>query len=168
MNLDISQETKYDTKPNSLVNVPTVTLDDTIANLKPHESVFLVKIDVQGHEAQVFKGFEKSIKAGKVRNILFEYWVDALDNAADQPSGTCTGVENILLPLVNAGYTLFDTMIQHHPNAQKLSPEVHQTLFPYFRPLNFMDNCMWYVDKGKKTPNYNMGYWTDVLAVYNG
>lgn len=167
MRLDMAQEDKYDSRPNSRKEVKTIALDDVIKELQPYESVYMLKIDVQGHEAHVFKGLKNSLKAGKIRNILFEYWVDALDVTSNKPIGTCSGVNDILMPLVNAGFVLFDMKVVWHPNAKTDGIGVDRNS-AYFRPLDFKKNCEWYVEKGRNTPNYTMGYWTDVLAVYSG
>lgn len=167
MNLDAAQKTKYDVRKNSKVEVTSVSLDDTIDKLAPDESVFLLKVDVQGHEAHVFKGMEKSLKAGKIKYIMFEYWVDALDDASGKPNGSCSAVDSILIPLVEAGYALFDMKVLWHPNAKTKGVKVAHN-YAYNRPLDFRENCQWFVQRGRETKDYDMGYWTDVVAVYGG
>ena len=148
------------------VQVETVALDDIIDSLKAEESIYLLKVDVQGFEVNVFKGVEKAVAAGKIRYILFEYWVDAIDSMAGSPFGSCIGVNTILPSLVSAGYALFDLGIEMHPtNRLKKDKQAE-----FFRPLEFVDNCHWFSDRGEAERieahgGFTMGYWTDVLAV---
>ena len=169
---------KYLAKPNKAeVQIETVALDDIISSLPPEQqSIFLLKVDVQGHEASVFDGLTESLKAGKMRYILFEYWVDALDQARNNDFGTCSSVKDILMPLVDAGYELFDLSVLAHPKAGNEVTRAY--LGNYFRPLNFEEHCKWFASLGIKDRQnkggggegaaYEMGYWTDVLAVYKG
>mmetsp|Transcript_29301 Transcript_29301/g.41934 ORF Transcript_29301/g.41934 Transcript_29301/m.41934 type:complete len:382 (-) Transcript_29301:817-1962(-) len=170
---------KYVNAPNQgIINVETVALDDIVQNQPPDHSVFLLKVDVQGHEASVFRGASKSILNGKIRYILFEYWVDALDQARNRDFGSCTAVRDILIPLVDAGYELFDLSLTAHPKAGK--SVTRDYVQRYFRPLNFDEHCNWFAslgasDRQKRNSDadgsaqgYSMGYWTDVLAVYKG
>ena len=170
---------KYVNAPNQgIINVETVALDDILQNQPPDHSVFLLKVDVQGHEASVFRGASKSILNGKIRYILFEYWVDALDQARNRDLGSCTAVRDILIPLVVAGYELFDLSLSAHPKAG--TSVTHDYVQRYFRPLNFDEHCKWFAslgasDRQKRNSDvdgsaqgYSMGYWTDVLAVYKG
>jgi len=160
----------------AVVQVETVALDDLImSSSSTISSVFLLKVDVQGHEASVFRGLSKSIKGGKIRYILFEYWVDALDQASKQDFGSCTAVKDILIPLVDAGYDLFDLSVSAHPKAG--TKVTHAYTQRYYRPLDFKANCHWFASRGaadrKAMVNngeepYTMGYWTDILAVYKG
>jgi FkbM family methyltransferase len=163
---------KYVHKENAVVKVATVALDDLIlSDAYKSTTIFLLKIDVQGHEAKVFKGLSKTLKAGSIRYILFEYWVDALDQACNQDFGSCTAVNDILVPLVDAGYELFDLSVSAHPLAG--TKVTHAYTQRYFRPLNFEQNCQWFAslgaaDRALQDKPYTMGYWTDVLAVYKG
>ncbi len=110
-----------------------------------------------------------------LNDILFEYWVDALDQASKQDFGSCTAVKDILIPLVDAGYDLFDLSVSAHPKAG--TKVTHAYTQRYYRPLDFKANCHWFASRGaadrKAMVNngeepYTMGYWTDILAVYKG
>lgn len=68
--------------------VRTVTLDSLFPG-----TIQLLKVDVEGHEAQVFAGAEASLRAGRIRDILFE-------DHLRYPSASAT-------LLKAAGYTLF-------------------------------------------------------------
>jgi len=170
VNLDAAQKTKYDVNPASKVQVETLALDDLIDSLPSGSHVFLAKIDVQGHEASVFEGMQKSISQGKIRYILFEYWVDALDQAAGLPTGSCSSVNTILRPLYNAGYSLYDLSVLFHPGANDKSTQMANWK-KWFRPVDAQEHCEWFANLGKRGReelNYEMGYWTDILAVYGG
>lgn len=164
MNLDQAQKTKYDTRKDARTQVSTVSMDDIIGQLQPNESVYMIKIDVQGHESHVFEGLLESLAQGKVKYVLFEYWPNALDDASNRLVGSCSGVHNILVPLVNLGYTLLDLTVSHHPAVQDKKGLGVDRVSAASRPLEFDSNCRWFVEKGLKTPNYEMGYWTDILA----
>jgi len=153
------------------VQVETAALDDVIANLTHDESVYIAKIDVQGFETNVMKGLKGALAAGKVRYVLFEYWVDAIDEMQNQPYGSCTAVSNILSLLVSSGYTLFDLQVQAHPKS--LVDMTHHHKQNFYRALDFWDNCKWYSDRGdleraEAKGGWSMGVWADVLAVYGG
>lgn len=51
------------------IQVKTARLDDLLG---PDEEIGVLKIDVEGHELSVFKGAEKAIKEGRIRDIIFE------------------------------------------------------------------------------------------------
>ena len=57
VNIDAGQA-KYDRKPNKgQVAVQSVSMDDLLStHLPPDSSVYILKVDVQGHEASVFSG----------------------------------------------------------------------------------------------------------------
>lgn len=147
------------------VSVETISLDDVILSLPSEQWVYLVKIDVQGYEANVFRGMSKALAGSKIRYILFEYWVDALDQTAGLPLGSCSGVTDILEPLARAGYELFDLSVQNHPKGQNLRPNRKESRFS---PLEFDLNCQWMhrrSEEARDKIDYSMGYWTDIVAV---
>ena len=157
-----------------MVEVKTLALDDLIGDLGGN--VFLLKIDTQGYEANVFDGLRKVIDGtskNKVRYILFEYWADAIDTNAGLPLSTCSST-NILKDL-SKEYDLFDLTVSQHPKAPNVNNEGVKNQFTqkFFRPRDFMENCKWFADRGNadrsnKATDYKMGYWTDFLAVYKG
>ena len=74
----------------ALLNVSILPLDE-FPGLPPQIGV--MKVDVEGHEAQVFQGAKKLLAAGRVRDIVFE-----------EHSPYPTAVTGLL---ESAGYTLF-------------------------------------------------------------
>eukprot|EP00978_Attheya_sp_CCMP212_P014027 scaffold35555_cov45-Attheya_sp.AAC.2 len=176
VNIDEGQA-KYDRQPNKgQVAVETISMDDLLStHLPPDSSVYILKVDVQGHEASVFSGLTLP-GTRPIRYILFEYWVDALDQAKGVPMGSCSSVQDVLLPFVEAGYELFDLSIVNHPKAKKRIKQ--KFVQSFFRPMDLVAHCQWFADRGKqdranpisggKDGPYNMGYWTDMLAVYQG
>jgi hypothetical protein len=153
----------------SEVAVQTISLDNVILALPPQQAVLLLKVDVQGYEAQVFKGLQRTLAAGRVRYILFEYWVDAIDVMSNHAPGSCSAVDNILQPLTAAGYDLFDLSLQAHPLAGR--SVMDRWVDRYYLPLGGMAQCRWYAERGarqRQNTSYGMGYWTDVLAVFTG
>jgi len=78
-------------KRGTIVQVPTVRLDDFIAGDEiGGDEVFLLKIDTQGFEPSIFRGLEKSIKDASINYIIFEFWPRGMDLLADT-SNECTG-----------------------------------------------------------------------------
>ncbi len=62
-------------KQNQIVNAELIKLD-TFIRLKKIKNIDLVKIDTEGYELNVLKGFSKEIK--KVKIILFEHHYDSM------------------------------------------------------------------------------------------
>ncbi len=52
------------------IEVATTTLDAVLGQY--NEPVGVLKIDIEGHERSVFSASQKSLLAGKVRDIIFE------------------------------------------------------------------------------------------------
>jgi FkbM family methyltransferase len=64
-------------RPGSRVSVPVRRLDDCLDEWGV-DSVDLLKIDVEGHEAAVFRGAPRALASGRIRAILCEfndYWL---------------------------------------------------------------------------------------------
>jgi FkbM family methyltransferase len=47
-------------------------LDDLISQLVPEQNLGLLKIDVEWHEAAVLRGAEKTLKSGRIRDVVYE------------------------------------------------------------------------------------------------
>jgi len=145
--IDAGNEKYVKAGEDGIVEVPTITLDHVIENDVPNKSIYMVKIDTQGHEMEVFSGFWRSVSKGLVRYILFEYWVDAMDEAAGVPFGSCEGVQ-ILEKLKDFGYEVFDLSVLAHPKAPKERKAKWKSKF--FRPLSFNDNCKYFSNMGQE------------------
>jgi FkbM family methyltransferase len=59
--------------------VPLTTVDAQVA-ARGIEQLHLLKIDVEGYEMQVLKGAEAALRAGRIRNIFFEFGVHQTQN----------------------------------------------------------------------------------------
>jgi FkbM family methyltransferase len=62
------------------VLVPVVRLDEALEEWHLKGTIDLLKIDVEGHEPNVFRGAEKSLGSGRVRAIVCEvngFWLSA-------------------------------------------------------------------------------------------
>ena len=129
---------------------------------------FFRNLNRQGYEAAVFEGLRKVIDGtskNKVRYILFEYWVDAIDTNAGLPLSSCSSTK-ILNDLAKE-YDLFDLTVSQHPKAPNVNNAGVKNQFTqkFFRPRDFMEHCKWFADRGEadranKAVDYDMGYWT--------
>jgi len=142
------------------------------------DKVFLLKIDTQGFEPNVFLGLKKAIKEQKIDFIMTEYWPKGIDFMNDSmgPQEKCTKPVEILQLLYDSGYKLYALILQSHPKApskaRKILNRINNDGIEY--PMNnLMAHCMWFYTIERDNPpnttigeeNYQMGYWTDVLAV---
>ena len=154
-----------DNFPNLFINVKSIALDDFIKHFPQGKNIYLLRIDAHGHEIDIMRGLRDSLAKGKVRYILFEYWVNVLDRAERLPLGSCQSVRSLLGLLSKAGYELFDLNVQGNSAGEKMKPDGKES---YLRPLNYHQNCKWIHLKSEEARgvlNYTRGYWTDVLAV---
>jgi FkbM family methyltransferase len=144
-----------------IIPVQQVRLDDVVSKLG---AVFLIKVDTQGFEPFVFLGLQESIRQQKIHYMLFEYWPKGMDFLADRPLGECRiAVEQVLQPLLRAGYRLYALAVAAHPRA----PVGWKVEIPR-RPIDKIQNhCQWYhqVEQLHPSADYKMGYWSDILAV---
>jgi FkbM family methyltransferase len=97
--------------------IDTITIDSLIAQYNIQQ-VAMLKVDVEGYEAFVFQGASKSIHAGIINEIIFEFFdeVEADTNA--------TQVADAQTMLMNAGYQLYS--LRHYPALQPLSKALTQ------------------------------------------
>jgi FkbM family methyltransferase len=145
----------------TMVKVATLAIDDLIDQIGGN--VFLLKIDTQGFEPQVFSGLQKAIQSHKVQYILTEYWPRGIDLLSGTPNA-CSA-HTILRDLINANYTIYQMSDVAHPAAGKI--RVYRNI-QLERPVDdLLANCKWYFGLEDIIPNpeYKMGYWTDILAV---
>lgn len=63
------------------VLVEMAPLDTLLCQTK----IDLIKIDVQGWEAEVLRGMEKTLQTNRDLTIYFEYWPEGLRKAGDEP-----------------------------------------------------------------------------------
>ena len=83
--------------PAGFLEVETITLDEYLAG-EQEKRVDFIKIDVQGAEALVIEGAEKTIKTAKPK-ILLEFWPWGLRNLGSDP-------EALLRRIEGYGYTI--------------------------------------------------------------
>lgn len=102
--LYISEENRgdnriYDTKEGrEWIEVEMISLDDYL----PKETkVDLIKIDVQGVEALILNGMEKSISRSDKMIIFTEFWPDGIRKTGESP-------EEFLKKLVGFGFSLYN------------------------------------------------------------
>lgn len=161
-------------KRGTIVQVPTVRLDDFIAGDSiDGEKVFLLKVDTQGFEPSIFQGLETTIQGASVDYIIFEFWPRGMDLLSDT-SNECIG-HKVLDQLLAAGYTLYALKVESHPKA----PLTGQTLKDEARTRPFTVQstkkyCEWFFNLEDRYPSkageeqYKFGYWSDFLAVAPG
>ncbi len=150
-------------EPTAMTQVQEMRIDDIV--MKQPNGAFLIKVDTQGFEPNVFSGLEQSLQTHKAKFILLEYWPKGMD-LMTSTIGNCTSVQ-VLQTLSRAGYKLYQLPVTAHPAA----PKEWKTVYGENQlgmPLDdFLKNCQWYYDLEKRFPSeeYKMGYWSDVLAV---
>ena len=98
------------------ITVPQVSLDDVFSS---GEQIGLIKIDVEGHEAAVFRGARTLIGEHRVRDWLFE-------ENDENPIG-------VGKMLSENGYSLF-RIKKHFSHVELLPPETHVTVASYAVP----------------------------------
>lgn len=157
---------------------------NTSESLPNIDRLYLLKVDVQGHEPSVFSGITKSIREHKIDLLLTEYWPKGIDFMNDSMGAgkECLKPVGMLQTLVDSGYTLFVLGANAHPRAPR--DGAWDRLKRYNKgtemmPINsLMDHCMWFYDLERKYRDgdgkaetgeiYEFGYWTDILAVRPG
>ena len=160
-------------KLQNTVQVEVVPLDDIIYESIPSDQdIFLVKIDTQGFEPNVFSGLAKSIKASKIEFVLFEFWPKGMDLMAPTEfnvENRCKSAVKILRNLKQAGYKLYTMSIVVHPHAYYFHKKRNEkSKVERERPSkDFMEHCSYYYELESMFPqdDYKMGYWSDILAV---
>ncbi len=66
------------------VDVDVIRLDDFLQG-EGVENIDLIKIDVQGYEAEVLKGLENTVRSSQALTLLAEFWPDGLRRAGADP-----------------------------------------------------------------------------------
>ena len=176
------------------VTVKSVAIDDIIYNkVGPTEDfastpradgdkidkLFLLKIDTQGHEPSVFAGLKKAIQEHNIDFIMTEYWPKGIDLMNDSMGPQeCSKPVAMMKLLRDAGYTLYTQNISSHHKAKgkkgaRVKAGMHNRGKLQTPIDDLMAHCMWFYELDRENPdtteeNYQMGYWTDVLAVAPG
>ena len=172
-------------------------MDDLFAeHVAPDADVFLAKIDVQGYEPLVLEGLAESVRRGRIRFLLFEYWPKGIDFAADAPldggGASCRAAVGMLERLLAAGYRLVALPASVHPRSYAHPhPKPSQAQRPAWaaarggddrprklahvegeRPLDDLrEHCRWHYRLEREVfpqEDYFLGFWSDVLAVAPG
>ena len=163
---------------------PTIDYEERVTGTKSQEtidSLYLLKVDVQGHEPGVFAGVQESIQNHKIDLILFEYWPKGMDflKGALGTDQECKVSVGMLQTMADAGYTLYALSAFSHPKApmdtarKMISNYNRGRIMDHLKSLE--DHCKWFYELEKKREQkmddgtmYEMGYWTDILAVRPG
>lgn len=155
----------------SVIQVPTLRLDDLVYNDTEGTGFFLAKIDTQGFEPTVLSGLTKALAEHKIAYILMEYWPRGMDVLAKsmgtRDSDTCLAGDILQKYLANNGYQLYMLNTAAHPRAPS-AWKTYRSTRPFSSGKNILqDHCQWYLDLETKVGNsdYHMGYWSDVVAV---
>ncbi|CAB9527170.1 expressed unknown protein [Seminavis robusta] len=157
----------------SPIQVDSIRLDDLIDEFMPrnsHDKLFVLKVDTQGYEPSVFDGLKHSVfLQRRVDYVMFEYWPKGMDllSTGDVHKRSCVA-HSILQALHEAGYTLYALPGTAHIKAPK---EGKRAIVREKAPMhNFRENCLYYyqVEDRFPSPDYKMGYWSDMLAVAPG
>mmetsp|Transcript_16888 Transcript_16888/g.31986 ORF Transcript_16888/g.31986 Transcript_16888/m.31986 type:complete len:390 (-) Transcript_16888:133-1302(-) len=149
---------------------PTIDYTDKTENQNHLDKMFAIKIDTQGFEPSVFSGLVKTIQEHKVDFIMTEFWPKGIDFMNDSTE-KCQKPVEILQLLAKNGFQLFAMSNEGH--ASSLNPSqakrfIHDSTIKNKIPYHDLrEFCMWFykVEEMFPSPDYKMGYWTDVLAV---
>ena len=151
-----------------VAEVPMMRLDDVVSKF---DGAFLIKVDVQGFEPEIFRGLSESIANHKVQYMLLEYWPRGMDRMASSPDANKFQVSvQLLKELADAGYTLFQLKVQYHPGepwGNRTNRVAHS--HGEYPPAELVEHCQWFYDMEEQLPfAYHHGYWTDIFAVAPG
>ena len=156
------------------------TKDFSLTGRKPDDKIdklFMLKIDTEGNEPRIFEGMQRAIQENKIDFIITRYWPKGIDLVNDSMgSQECTKPVAMLTQLREAGYTLYTMAIASHAKAPRNGAQ--EKIQKHNRgklqtPIDdLMAHCMWFYELERKNPGkflqYQMGYWTDILAVAPG
>ena len=192
-----SEPTSIEKEKGNNVVVKSVAIDDILNNkIEPTidyemketgkserkiESLYMLKIDVQGHEPLVFEGVQESIRKNKIDMILFEYWPKGIDFLNDN-LGTereCQVPVRMMHQIVDAGYKMYALAAMYHPKAPLDTARKEIIEYNSGRISDHLnsveDHCKWFykldsLRDGKMEDGlvYEFGFWTDILAVRSG
>jgi len=124
-------------------NVQATTLD-SFSLQHGLSFIYILKIDVQGHEFNVLQGFEGYIKDHRILIILLEFWPNGINaTTGNDPS-------QIFRFLHSHGYSLFDLPIAGRLFAPTL-------LDQYTRPTGFKENVDFFFLTTQKRQKMNLG-----------
>jgi FkbM family methyltransferase len=87
-----------------VANVVSKPLDSILANVT--EKVYLMKVDTQGFEPQVFSGLDQLLSGHRVQYVMTEFWPRGMDILVNKTNRECVGLEMVLGRLLHYGYTL--------------------------------------------------------------
>jgi len=158
------------------------TEDFSLNGRKPDDKIdklFMLKIDAEGNEPKIFAGMQRAIQEHKIDFIITRYWPKGIDLVNDSMGPQeCTKPVGMLTQLREAGYTLYTMVISAHATAPRNEIKSQMYINPRIGsgmvlPIDdLMAHCMWFYEHERKYPDpkgsYQMGYWTDILAVAPG
>lgn len=153
----------------TIIQVPTKPLDTVLQKGIPSDTtIYLLKVDTQGYEPQVFAGLNTLLSQHRIQYILTEFWPRGMDIVDEASNDKCIGVPKVLQKLLDYGYRLYVLPAEAHPRAPAYRelPQLQKS-----RPLDdLFKYCQWYYELEEKYPSdeYKMGYWTDFLALAPG
>lgn len=155
-------------KRGKIIQMPTKSLDDFIANDLEGDKVHMLKIDVQGFEPEIFSGMEESIEDASIDYIIFEFWPRGMDLHEDTKD-QCSGHKNIDR-LVASGYTLYALAAKSLSGSPASCVMEDEGPLRPFENVSALDYCRWFFELEEKYPSkdYKYGYWSDFLAVAPG
>jgi len=168
-------------KMGDIIQVKTMKLDDIVCAQNAGQrqwKVHLLKVETNGHEADIFAGLEKSLKAGAIKYIIFQFWPRGLELMTSM-TNTCLTGTGLINDIVAAGYSLHALQIASHPKApvhgrKQFWNEEQQRPAGPMTPANAGAYCQWYLDFEQRHPStsgkeeYMFGYWSHFVAVAPG
>jgi FkbM family methyltransferase len=149
-----------------VVNVPTLRLDDLVANISGCDGIYLLKIDTQGYEPMVFKGLQSSLERLAIDFIIFEFWPRGMNQFVHENGTTCIGAD-LLMSLLRIGYKLYPTSMSSHHSLSPKEARKYLRSNPERPYHDIVKYCQWHLDLEEQfpAPNYTIGYWSDIVAV---
>jgi len=182
MERKMSKSESANPKAGEIIQVKTAKLDNIVnaQNAGGRQwKVHLLKMEINGHEANALKGLKKSLKAGAVKYIIFQFWPRALD-LMNGTEGTCTAGTDVINNIVtDTGYSLHALQVISHIRAPiseraKLWDEEETRPTGSLTAATSQAYCQWFLDLERRHPSpsgeeeYKFGYWSHFIAVAPG
>jgi len=129
------------------IEVNITTIDKEVAqHLDINSDIYLIKVDTQGHDGYVLDGMREVMVSGRVKNIIFELWPNAMKHAGF----SCFKSLNLLHTY---GYRLYE--LRMYAWGGRL-PVTRESLFNH---SYYPDELCAYIEQIK-----GFGMWTDIFA----
>ena len=104
------------------LHIKSISLDDFMESTVPLQHANLLKIDTQGHELQVLKGAEKSLRARRIQAVYAENELGLMAAAGVDPTDILAFMASVgFKPFRVEQYTVKDDVFTRVPGAEPLT-----------------------------------------------